>query len=190
MDTCNHVEFGNFEKFSILIFENEDKYIANQYDVNNHLDVLCKHKIISSETINSMHNKDQKFKRKTAVDKYSKVATYIPFKSAIDFQGNIIYLTVSLIYLDHNNENGIIVKFKIYITLYIYPCQIFSKHVTHVALTPQFCGRYKKNHMAAKLNPSRESLAVIFQCLEKWPILVWLDSCIFDKIFIHISYKG
>ena len=86
MDTCNHVEFGNFEKFSILIFENEDKYIANQYDVNNHLDVLCKHKIISSETINSMHNKDQKFKRKNVVDKYSKVATYTPFRADIDFQ--------------------------------------------------------------------------------------------------------
>ena len=29
LDTCNHVEYGNFEKRSILIFENNDKAIAN-----------------------------------------------------------------------------------------------------------------------------------------------------------------
>ena len=40
LDTCNHVELDNFEKCSILIFENEDKAIANQYDVSNHLYVL------------------------------------------------------------------------------------------------------------------------------------------------------
>ena len=33
-----------------------------------------------------MRNKYQKFKRKTVVDKYSKGATYIPFKAAIDLQ--------------------------------------------------------------------------------------------------------
>ena len=40
LDTCNHVELDNFEKCSILIFENEDKAIANQYDAINHLYVL------------------------------------------------------------------------------------------------------------------------------------------------------
>ena len=42
LDTCNNVEFGNFEKKYILRFQNEYKDIFNQYDVNNHLDVLCK----------------------------------------------------------------------------------------------------------------------------------------------------
>ena len=32
LDTCNNVEFCNIEKHYILIFENEDKTIANQYD--------------------------------------------------------------------------------------------------------------------------------------------------------------
>ena len=71
LGSCSHVEFGNFHKRSILIFGNEDKAIDNRYDVNTHLDVLCKHKIISSETVNSMRNKYQKFKRETVVDEYS-----------------------------------------------------------------------------------------------------------------------
>ena len=80
------------------------------------------------------------FKRKTVVDNYSKGETYLLFKTAIGFQENWRYRTVSLRYLDHNNENGIIVKFNIYITLYIYPCQILSKHGTQVALNPRFSG--------------------------------------------------
>ena len=40
LDTWNHVEFGNFEKRYFLIFDNEDKAIANQYYVNTRLDVL------------------------------------------------------------------------------------------------------------------------------------------------------
>ena len=28
LDTCNHVEFGNTEKISILSFNNGDKYIS------------------------------------------------------------------------------------------------------------------------------------------------------------------
>ena len=62
-----------------------------------------------------MRNKAQKFKHETVVDKYSKGSTYIPFKAAIEFQYKIKYWTVSLIYLDHNNENGI--KFNRYIPL-------------------------------------------------------------------------
>ena len=61
LDTCDHVEFDNFDKHYILIFDNQDKTIANQYGVNTHLDVLCKQKIISSETVNCMRRKDQKY---------------------------------------------------------------------------------------------------------------------------------
>ena len=94
-----------------------------------------------------MCNKYQKFKRKTIVDHYSKVDTYIPFKAAIDFKGNSRDRTVSLIYLDHNNENFIIVKFYRYIPPYIYPCQIFSKNGTKVALNPIYYGVYKNKIM-------------------------------------------
>ena len=85
LDNCDHVEFDNFEKCSILIFDNEDKAIDNWYDVNKNLDVLCKKKVISSKTVNSMSNKAQKPKRENVVDKYSKGSTYIPFKYAIYF---------------------------------------------------------------------------------------------------------
>ena len=61
---------GNLDQQYILRYENENKYIANKYDLNTHLDILCKHKFISSETVNSMRKKSQKFKRKTFVDKY------------------------------------------------------------------------------------------------------------------------
>ena len=44
LDTCNHVEFGHFDKHYILIFDNEDRTIANWYDVNTRLDVLFKQK--------------------------------------------------------------------------------------------------------------------------------------------------
>ena len=76
------------------------------------------------QKINSMRKKAQTLKPETVVYKYSKRATYILFKAAIDFQENSRDRTVSLIYLDHNSENGIMVKLNIYISLYIYPCQI------------------------------------------------------------------
>ena len=47
LDTCNHVEFGRFDIRSMLQFEAEDRTIANQYDVNIHLNELCKAEIIS-----------------------------------------------------------------------------------------------------------------------------------------------
>ena len=130
--TCNHVEFGNLEKHYVLRFLMKIKILPIYMIKNTNLDVLCKHKIISSERSNYMRNKAQKFKCETVVGKYSKEATYITFKAAIGFQGNSIYWTVSLRYLDNNNENGIIFKFNRYIYLYIYPCQIFSKHGTQV----------------------------------------------------------
>ena len=85
-----------------------------------------------------MHNKAQKFKCETVVDKYSKGAAYIPFKADIYFQENRRDWTVSLRYLDNNDKNPIIIKFKRYIPPYIYPCQILSKHVTQVSLNTQF----------------------------------------------------
>ena len=45
IDTYNHVEFGRFEKYSILRFEKEKKKISNPSDINRYLDTLCHHKI-------------------------------------------------------------------------------------------------------------------------------------------------
>ena len=50
-----------------------------------------------------MRNKDQTLKGETAVDKYSKVVTYIPFKADFDFQKNSRDQTVSLRYFNVNN---------------------------------------------------------------------------------------
>ena len=91
LDTCSYVEFFHSEKCYILWFGHEDKAVSDNYGVNNNLDVSLKHKLISSETVNSMHNKAQKFKCETVVYRYSKVATYIPFKCAIVFQENRRY---------------------------------------------------------------------------------------------------
>ena len=59
LDTCNHVEFGKFNKCSILRHDNEDRSIANRLDINIHLNSLVKHKIISSEMANDMRNSAQ-----------------------------------------------------------------------------------------------------------------------------------
>ena len=59
LDTCNHVGFGKFDKCSILRHEIEDRSITNRIDINLHLNVLVKHKIISSEMVNDMRNSTQ-----------------------------------------------------------------------------------------------------------------------------------
>jgi hypothetical protein len=140
LDTCNHDKFGNFEKHSILRFENEDRAIAHWYGVNTHLDTLSKHKIISSETANSMRAKAKIFKQTTIVEKYLKGSTYIPFKAAIAFQENIRSRILSVTILDHNNKNGIVINYKRYIPLFIYPCQNLTKHGVQVVVIPRFRG--------------------------------------------------
>ena len=40
LDTCNHVEFGRFDKYSILIFYVERRALYNRFYINAHLNVL------------------------------------------------------------------------------------------------------------------------------------------------------
>ena len=46
LDTCNYVEFGHFDKYPQLIFYVERRAIYNRLDIDAHLNVLCKTKII------------------------------------------------------------------------------------------------------------------------------------------------
>ena len=42
LDTCNYVEFGHFDKYSQLRFDVERRAIYNRFDIDAHLNVLCK----------------------------------------------------------------------------------------------------------------------------------------------------
>ena len=53
LDTCTHVEFGRFEKYSILRFDLETREIYNRFNINAHLNVLCKKKTISKNHANT-----------------------------------------------------------------------------------------------------------------------------------------
>ena len=138
LDTCNHVEFGNFQKRSIIRYENESKAVANRLDINIHLDTLCNEKIISSETVKSIRDKATQFKNETDIKPYTYGATFVPYKVAIALQECTRDRIISLRVLDHNNQNGIIVKFQRYIPLFIYPCQVYSNHGVQMLLIPRF----------------------------------------------------
>ena len=46
-DTCNHVEFRHFNKYSQLRFDVERRAIHNRFDMDDHLSVFCNNNIIS-----------------------------------------------------------------------------------------------------------------------------------------------
>ena len=97
LDTCNHVEFGNFEKRSLLRFQNEDRSIQNCYDINAHLDTLCKHNVISSDMVQNMRYSAE---QDALVHNYSdlyKWATYVPLKTAIELQDDTSNKIITLI---------------------------------------------------------------------------------------------
>ena len=54
LDTCNNVEFGHFNKYSQLRFDVERRAIYNRFDIDAHLNVLCKNKIISEVQASNM----------------------------------------------------------------------------------------------------------------------------------------
>ena len=54
LDTCNHVEFRRFDKYSILRFEVKKRTIYNRFDINANLNVLCKNKFLSVVHDNNM----------------------------------------------------------------------------------------------------------------------------------------
>jgi hypothetical protein len=135
LDTCNHTEFGNFEKYSKLRNEVENRAISNRFDINTHLDTLCKHDIISSEMVNNMRSSAHQFASQTDFKKYYKGATYVPIRAAVTFQEDNRDRTIAITY---NNSNGnedenIKVKFIRYWPKVIYPCQALSDHGIQVS---------------------------------------------------------
>ena len=61
LDTCNHVEFGHFDKYLQLRFDVERRAIYNICDIDAHLNVLCNNKIISEVQASDMREDADNF---------------------------------------------------------------------------------------------------------------------------------
>jgi hypothetical protein len=103
LDTCNHTEFGRFEKYFKLRNEVENRAISNCYDINTHLDTLCKHEIISREMVNNMRSSAHNFALRTDFKKYFRGASYVLFHAAMTFQEDNRDRTIAIA---HSNSDG------------------------------------------------------------------------------------
>ena len=143
IDTCNHVEYGKFDKNSLLRHEVENRAIHNRLDVNLHLDTLCKHKIISSEMVNDMRNCSYHFSNERNYEPLYRGATYVPLHAAVMFQNdnnNHRNIKITHTSSDGNPNHNITIKFNRYWPTLIYPCQKYSKHGVQVNVVPSFRG--------------------------------------------------
>ena len=141
LDTCNHVEFGNFDNRSRLRFEIEDRSIHNRYDINAHLDKLCRHGIISSETVTNMRNSANENANEDNYKKLTKGATYVPLKDAISYQEDSKDRIISINGNQTANENeGDQIRFSRYWPKSLYPCQNLSSHGCQMLHIPSFQG--------------------------------------------------
>ena len=145
VDTCNHVEFGRFDRDSILRFDVEMREIYNRFDIYAHLNVLCKNKIISE-----VHAKDI---RKDAENVYANKdftklymgGTYVPMEVAMSYQRENKERTISI--RIPGGINDVVVKVERYWPYYIYPCQKVSNFgcqvltITNVADRGGICFR-------------------------------------------------
>ena len=61
LNTCNNVEFGNFDKYSQLRFDVERRAIHNRFDIDDHLSVFCNNNIISEVQASDMREDADKF---------------------------------------------------------------------------------------------------------------------------------
>ena len=61
VDMCEYVVFGRFDKPSILRFEAKDRAIANYYDINAHLDIMCKNNVISNHYRSTIRESSTKY---------------------------------------------------------------------------------------------------------------------------------
>ena len=86
LDTCNHVEFGRFDRPSYLRHEIENRAILNRHDVNAHLDSLAEHKIISTPMVENMRVSAYDSATNTQFQKYHKGGTYVPLEVALLLQ--------------------------------------------------------------------------------------------------------
>ena len=61
LNTCNNVEFGNFDKYSQLRFDVERRAIHNRFDIDDHLSVFCNNNIISEVQASDMREDADNF---------------------------------------------------------------------------------------------------------------------------------
>ena len=143
LDTCNHVEFGNFERHSILRHEVEDRAIGNRFDVNLHLDTLHKNNIISNEMVKNMRESSKAFnnERQRDLRRYKYGATYVPLEAAIAFQQDALDRTISITIPSHYyTEDAVVLKISRYWPKVLYPCHPTSLQGCQVELVPIFSG--------------------------------------------------
>ena len=115
LDTCNHVEFGKFDRHSVLRHEIEDRSISNRFDVKLHLNNLCESDVISKEMAKDMTESAEYYNTNNDLKKYYYGATYIPIEAAIAFQQDAIDRSITLNIPNRNsNQNGISIKFSRY----------------------------------------------------------------------------
>ena len=165
LDTCNHVEFGRFDSYSLLRNQIEDRCIYNRYDINTHLDTLVKAKIISSETADNMRENSQNSASERRYKRLYKGATFIPVGTAIDFQEEMNDRTI-LITHDNNTDTatpGIRVKITRYWPLNLYPCQNLSLFGVQTTTVPSFRGD-NRNKMVWKIAAMMSQVECVWKC--------------------------
>ena len=79
--------------------------VSNRFDINSHLDLLCKHKIISSEMAKTMRESAHDFSVDIDYKKYYVGGTYVPLDVAISFQADNEDRNVMIYFNNHRNEN-------------------------------------------------------------------------------------
>ena len=141
LDTCNHTEFGHFDRHSILRHEIENKAIANRSDVAFHLDSLVEENIISSETAKIMKESSTVYNDTNNLRQYFAGATFVPLKAAIAFQQDLLDKTIEVTIPSRNMlEDGLKLRFNRYWPKILYPCHQSSYFGCQPILVPSFRG--------------------------------------------------
>ena len=147
LHTCNHIEFGNFDKYSILRFDVERRSIHHRYDIDSHLDTLCKNNVISSVQAKDMRDDAATYCANKDFSKLYKGATYITLDAAMAYQQESRDRTISILMVntrrdaEHDSDDHhqpVTVQFHRYWPYYTYPCQKCCSYGCMVATVPKF----------------------------------------------------
>jgi predicted GIY-YIG superfamily endonuclease len=136
LDTCNHVEFGRFDRPSYLRHEIENRAILNRHDVNTHLDSLTKHQIISTPMVENMRASAYDSATNTQFQKYYKGGTYVPLDVALLLQCESTDRVIKI-----NIGGNTFVTINRYWPMTIYPCQKLTNYGAQVTIVPSFRAR-------------------------------------------------
>jgi hypothetical protein len=139
LETCNHVEFGRFDKYSKLRFEVEARSIKNRYDINAHLETLCNKNVLSRHSANDMRVHAESFSIGRDYEKLYRGGTYIPFEIAIAYQKAARDCSIKVTII--NGENNPQVTFRKIWSDFLYPCQKVTMHGAQFATVPAFNSR-------------------------------------------------